>query len=272
MAGPNTRAKTTVDTAVYQAVQDYLESNTFLKAVEIAIERGIDKQLSKLIGRLERLEEKTSTTMDQIEKNAGLLMDLEVDLHTKAKEIERLNKVISSQSSSMSNLQLELNDMQQYSRRNCLKFYGIPENKGEDTDKVVCDIASERLEVKLSPEDLDRSHRVAARASHNGTVSATDVEGGNNRKKKPRAIIVKFCSYRKRSEVLRARRKLKGSKIAIDEALTAFNQDLLWKAKRHDKVKEAWSSDGHVTVLIAGTNGKDVKKVIRKVDELTHLK
>ena len=116
-----------------------------------------------------------------------------------------------------------------------------------------------------------RSHRVAARLPQEGGARTTDAEGASSRKKKPRAIIVKFCSYRKRSAVMHARRRLKGSGMGIDEALTAHNQDLLWKAKRHEKVKDAWTLDGRVTVLLAGTNGKNVKKVIRNKDELITL-
>ena len=269
MAGPNTRAKTNVDTTIYQAAQDYLQSNAFLKAVEVAVERGISKQLSKLFERIEKLEESTAESKERLEQNAGSLMDLDVQIREKTDQIEKLNSVIEKQAVSLNNLKLEMNEIQQYSRRNCLKIYGVPENKGENTDKVVCSLASEHLDIILTEEDLDRSHRVANRVGQN---SSSNAEGANSKKKKPRAIIVKFCSYRKRSAILRARRLLKGTGMAIDEALTASNQDLLWTAKRHEKVKEAWTSDGHVTVLLASTSGKDIKRVIRNKDELKLLK
>ena len=78
-------------------------------------------------------------------------------------------------------------------------------------------------------------------------------------------------TYRKRSAVLRSRKKLKGSGIAIDESLTASNQDILWAAKKHDRVKEAWASDGRIIVLLAGTGNKDIKRLIRNKDELNKL-
>ena len=272
MAGPNTRTKSNVDTAFYQAAQDYLKSDAFLKAIESAIEKGINKQLNKLIERIEGLEKSSATTIERVEKNESAIMDLDVKMKAKTKEIENLNNTIATQAQSLNNLKLEMNDLQQYSRRNCLKFYGVQENKEENTDEVICRLVSERLGVPLSTEDLDRSHRVAARLPQEGGAHTTDAEGASSRKKKPRAIIVKFCSYRKRSAVMHARRRLKGSGMGIDEALTAHNQDLLWKAKRHEKVKDAWTLDGRVTVLLAGTNGKSVKKVIRNKDELITLK
>ena len=125
------------------------------------------------------------------------------------------------------------------------------------------------LGVHLTVNDLDRSHRVAPRSEKSTSDSGS---GGTNQKnKKPRAIIAKFCSYRVRSSVLRARRKLKGTGMGIDEALTPTNQELLWTAKKHSKVNGAWSSDGRIVVLITTTNGKSIRKTIHCKQDLEKL-
>ena len=47
MAGPNTRNKTNVDAAYFQAAQYYLNSDAFLQAVESAIERGYHQTIKQ---------------------------------------------------------------------------------------------------------------------------------------------------------------------------------------------------------------------------------
>ena len=90
-------------------------------------------------------------------------MDIEVDLQAKEREIRVLKDLSIKQSDAINNLQIAVNEAEQYSRRNCLKFFGVAEHDGEDTDEVVCTIAKEKLGVELSKHDIDRSHRVAVR-------------------------------------------------------------------------------------------------------------
>ena len=67
----------------------------------------------------------------------------------------------------------------QYSRRNYLFFYGIKEEKGEDTDSIVINTVKEEMDIEFLPNDLDWSHRI----------------GNRKTKKKERPILVKFERY-----------------------------------------------------------------------------
>ena len=181
-----------------------------------------------------------------------------------------MNDLLSQQKTTAENLKVSLNEAEQYSRRNCLKFYGVKEVNGatEKTDDTICKIVNDRLGVALSPNDIDRSHRIAApkrdgdeaEAGQGATRSATKTT-------RPRAIIVKFTTYRKRSEIINSRRKLKGTGI--------FNKNKSRAAtdgKQHEKVIEAWPSDGRIVVLLPATSGKTIKKkVIHSQDELKNL-
>ena len=48
---------------------------------------------------------------------------------------------------------------EQYSRRNCVRISGVPEENNEDTDRMVQNMAKD-LNVKLTLADIDRSNRV----------------------------------------------------------------------------------------------------------------
>ncbi|KAJ4444279.1 hypothetical protein ANN_06071 [Periplaneta americana] len=62
----------------------------------------------------------------------------------------------------------------------------------EDTDIIAINIAAQ-IGVELEPRDIDRSHRVGKKGE------------------RPRAVIVKFVSYKKRREMFQNKRKLKNS-------------------------------------------------------------
>ena len=147
-----------------------------------------------------------------------------------------------------------LEDQMQYSRRNCLVFTGIAEKKGEDTDKVIQSFASEFLEVEISDNEIDRSHRLGKRQTG-----------------KPRPIIVKFVRYNMRRKVMRERRKLRGKNLGVQEHLTPFTEHLLRKANELSRkapwLKKTWTWDGRVTCLVQYSNEHPEQKVTVKNNE-----
>lgn len=265
------KGKAIAEATALQTIQDYLVSDAFFEAIDRAVEKAVDKQLSKFAKRLINLEQSNKQIIDRLEQNDGKQLELESIIQDNEKSISRLNQLLHQQESATRSIHIALNEAEQYSRRNCLKFYGVKEANGaaESTDDTVCAIVNDRLGISLTANDIDRSHRIAAPKRDDGDGGQEASRAGKN--SRPRAIIVKFTTYRKRSEILRARRRLKGTGVAIDEALTKTNQDLLWTAKRHEKVLEAWSSDGRIVVLLQATRGKTMKKVIHNKDELNRL-
>ena len=84
-------------------------------------------------------------------------------------------------------LSSEIDDLEQYSRRNCLVLHGVNESNAENTNEIIIKTFSEELGVEIKEDDLDRSHRL----------------GKSKRKdNKPRPIIVKFARYAVRREIL----------------------------------------------------------------------
>ena len=111
--------------------------------------------------------------------------------------------------------------MEQYSRRTCIRIFGVKEEKGENTDAIAADIITNKLGIPLDPVcDIDRSHRTGkVKEASQTTSSASHVH------QKPRSIIVKMTTYRKRREIMLNRKKLKDTGITIVEDLTAKNQN-----------------------------------------------
>ena len=76
----------------------------------------------------------------------------------------------------------EMDALEQYSRRNCLLFHGVPETDADTTDSVIS-LCQGKLDVNVTRELVDRSHRLGQR------------HVGPSGEYKPRPIIVKFRSY-----------------------------------------------------------------------------
>ena len=224
---------------VSAVLKDILTDKQFLDLVS----NHIDSQLAKLQTSLEVQEAK--------------IMELEVQDGKKSQDIKRLKSELDRKDDQITKLQNDVHKQEQYSRRNCLRFFGIAETKDEDTDVKVLQLANESLGVKLTKDDLERSHRVKSKAN------ATHTE---NTKSRP--IIAKFVSYRKRTEILRSRRKLAGSRKSIQEDLTSENARLLKKTRDCSKIKAAWTRDGRIIALIPATNNREITKVISCEEDL----
>ena len=119
----------------------------------------------------------------------------------------------------------------QYSRRNCLLLYGIPENKNEKTDDLCLATINERLELAITEADIKRTHRIG-KPRHVG--------------QKSRPIIVKFVRYNDRKNVFNRKKKLKGKNISITQSLRATRIKKLKDAGEILDFENVWTFDGKI--------------------------
>lgn len=191
-----------------------------------------------MIPDLECLLERKMSTIDEIIKKAvdEVRVPYEKAMEEMRAENARLSEKCASLESQIEQCALSNDDLEQYSRRNCLLISGVPQQEHESTDRIVLNLAKD-LDVNLKVEDIDRSHRV-------GSKSVKD-------------IIVKFTSYRSRHELYSRRKSLKDCgpdlcDVYINEALTARRGQLLFDARQLVKKKlliAAYSTDGKINVL-----------------------
>lgn len=135
------------------------------------------------------------------------------------------------------NLETRVEDLEQYSRRTCLKVSGVPEDKEEDTDKIILNIAND-IGVNLKPEEINRSHRLP-----------------NSKNRSPRDIVVRLTTYNKRLALIKARKQLRKpnmkQSVFINEHLTKQRGDLAYNArqlKRKGTIHDTWTRDGKIFV------------------------
>ena len=158
-------------------------------------------------------------------------------------------------------LEKSMEEQEQYSRRECLRFYGIPEEHNEDTDALIVKTVKERLNVTVQPRDIARSHRITPRTTPEQTREPAS----------PKPIIVKFSSYNIRQSVFHAKSLFKGSPIYVQEDLTTERRKLLKAALEKTSVKRVWTRDGRITALVKVHGSQDRRVAIRNANDIERL-
>ena len=175
----------------------------------------------------------------KVEEMEGRVFEVEAKLAkiqsqgaAQKKKTEELQNVIRHQDRLIKDNERAVNDLQQYSRRWNLRVYRLPEAVGEtaeDCARKVCQVFSDGVGVKTSPEDIEVAHRTGKRSTE-----------------KPRPILVRFFDRKKRDTILANRRKLKNKGTVIDEDLTYANYQLSTKAYKHSATMAVWSHNGKI--------------------------
>ncbi|KAJ8961468.1 hypothetical protein NQ318_014716 [Aromia moschata] len=166
-----------------------------------ATEQLINKVCEKFS---ERLENKFSKTFDLLnEKLADVIQTLKT-----------LDQSMKTNKSDIQFVAKKCDDMDQYMKRNSLRFNGIAEDEEEKLLDVIVNLVNDKLKVTCSVRDINCVLRL-----------------GKPTPSKPRSVIVNFVTYIKRNEVYYSRKLLKGSGIFVFEDLTKFRYSLLTSAK-----------------------------------------
>ena len=183
-----------------------------------------------------------------------------IDLEKHTNEIKELHKKISKLNRDIKDLQKADDEAEQYSRRNCLRIYGVRESPNENN----------KLDLNLSADVIDRSHRVTPKSQARNEASENERSlsyAEATRRGTPRPIIVKFSRYNARHQVYLSGLRLKdlpGPKLFIREDLTAKRSELYWKTLTKSLIKKFWTQR-----ISAITQGKKV--TIRNEQDLELL-
>ena len=185
----------------------------------------------------------------------GVLSGLQERIISLEKANRDLSKENISLTARVAALEAQVDQAEQYSRRNCLRISGIHEEKNENTDDIVLRIASD-IGSSVQAQDIDRSHRIG--------------NPNSPRRTRPREIIVKFSTYRARASFIKCRTALKNNNylgVFVNEDLTKKRSSYLYQARllvKSQRLNGAWSSDG--TILIKDNNDR-----VHRINSLNDL-
>ncbi|KAK9729734.1 hypothetical protein QE152_g15821 [Popillia japonica] len=198
-----------------------------------------ENQVLKIVEKLlsnETFIEKLTTIID---KNMCLAFETKMKLYD-----DKIQHLETQLQKSVNENNLYLDRLEQYTRINSLRIYGIPEVPTEKTDEVVTKMCKEKLDLDIPVSSMDCCHRLAGK------------EGQH------RPIIVKFISRNTKKVILNNKRKLKNTKIVIREDLTRRRAQLLRNAAARFGHRSVWSNDGNVMVKM----NSRIRKIVSEDD------
>lgn len=180
-------------------------------------------------------------------------------------KIEDLQKENVTLKKKVTLLEARVEDMEQYSRRNCVELQGIPEDKNENVVEIVKSVGN-ALKMEITDSMIDTCHRV-----------------GKKIDAKPRVIIVKFVRRMDKEALVKMRREKRSDfstrhlnmpsdlPVYINESLSPAKRRLLGQArqmKRDRSYKYLWLRNG--VILMRKQEGSPVIE-IKHLEDLSGL-
>ena len=149
------------------------------------------------------------------------------------------------------------NDMEQYSRRFNVRIHGLHVDAGDGKCiEAVKTLMTDQLGfTSFRSDDIENAHTIPSKERNNGSWSKS-------------SIIVKFRNRAIKDDVLRKRRLLKGSGVAISEDLTSLNLDLISRLQKSDRIKEAWAWNGRIYAKDSKLGQKKLFKLFDVIDNV----
>ena len=155
----------------------------------------------------------------------------------------------------------KINDIEQYTRRNNLRIFGVPdpgdwETAAESEEKVLSIFHQKLKMYNIKSEQIEACHRI-----------------GRYKEGKNRAVIVRFISRKTKDSIIKERKQLKGTRILIAEDLTRENAAWFFKVKMSVKdessISSVWTHNGETFVY--GPSGKVKISMNSDLNKLTEL-
>ena len=226
-------------------IQDTIKSA--VKAVTSDLKTTVVDEMVKSNNELQQLvkdqTEIINTQALTIEKQKKLIDNQNTLLDSKSARIEELECNTDYLLIEMDSLKAELNDLEQYGRRNSLRLNNFipttPTTDEHDLANSVCNFLNQKVLKGANPlnvRDIERCHFI-----------------GRTRIGRPKQIIIKFAHYQDRKRVFGAKSNLKDNphKIFLTEDLTSANHVVvkqLLPLKKNKKIDSFWTMNGQIYV------------------------
>jgi regulator of replication initiation timing len=176
----------------------------------------ITKDLSSMINeKLSTIEQKLASVCDHVQKLTEENQSLKLENTRLSREVRETS--------------LWCNRIEQHSRKNHIRIFGLPALGDEDPKQTVHNLLTDKLKIQVDINSIDAAHRLGRSSPDN-----------------PAAMIVRFLRRQDREKVLSVRKVLKGCKTSIHEDMTQLNAKTLNRIKTHPKLEQSWFFNGKI--------------------------
>ena len=236
---------------------------TISSIIETQIKECVDTHVKPLIETVRSHEKSLEDNKQKLCKQFIQIRSLESTIANQAKIMEDQDFQIVQLGRRVSDLEVRIENQEQYSRRTSLRFHNLKvpvNNYGRiihpvDTDKLVLDVCNNKLGLDLTTNDISRSH-----------VIGKAIDGRSQ-------VIVRFISYRTRNKVYSSKRLLKDDpdSVFITENLTMYRTALVKKLaqlKYKREIYAYWTMDGRIFAMKSQNSRK---RIINNYDDIAFV-
>ena len=121
-------------------------ANSDVTDLEQCVQKGLEKKLDKINERLDLLDSKVFDLQQKIDKYQKEVCDI--------KEIIESNDVLCHK------MLTHINELEQYSRSNSIRIFGIEKQINEKLSETICKFSKQKLNIDLQPNCIERCHPV----------------------------------------------------------------------------------------------------------------
>ena len=114
----------------------------------------LSTDVADLKNSVERKRQEVTNLKDELAKQYKYMASLEKQL-----KVSKTSKYVKEHADKLQDIQVNLDNLEQYFRKNSLEFHGIPDEVNMPTDQVVCKIA-QAIGVEIEEYDIEISHRI----------------------------------------------------------------------------------------------------------------
>ena len=184
----------------------------------------VKRDLIKLSSKCDEIEQSQNFLSDQYDTILQTLQTSNLSIQSAEKDIQHLQHQISDNEKLTTMQDEQIDDIQQYLRRDCVEIIGIPVTSQDNAKSIAMEVG-DLMGVRVDENDISTAHRLPAS------------------KNVINRIIVKFVNRDKRNEFYKNRRLLidkspkdlplisdeinnRSGKIHINESLTTYRKKL----------------------------------------------
>ena len=182
----------------------------------------------------------------------------------------------------------QIDNAQQYSRRDNIKIIGIEPKTNEDVEQIVIDVVKD-AGLDITKDDISIAHRINTK----GDTTSNNETNSHGKPKKIPSIIARIKSRKLRNEIFKARTTLHRNSAPTHTGariydVTPLRSRILFALRNRKlpgtetkKYKFVWSNEGRIFArteeesnMTINRNGKEIPypgHVINKPQDLQHL-
>ena len=208
-------------------IDSLIDVSQFTEKVLAALQPTLIEQINNAVKA--SIQEATMRLMEALERTICQQIEKKVQEHIEAK----LKELCPNNANSTNTCELDKIDaIDQKQKWDCLRVFGVPTKpdsqweKREETLETVKNIANS-MDVQISEHDITECYRTHSQA-----------------KSKP--IVIRFNNSGTRLHFLQNKKKLKGSKIYIEEELTPRRSKLAHEIRTSEAVNAQWIRSGKI--------------------------